>query len=249
MSPKKSPKSASKTAIRSKKTVSSKANLESLFVTKYYEFLLELYTISKSGKTFQFFNIISKHKVSTSIAKVLLNNDYVKATIKNDGYLWVGVKPTKILTVNIIDKLKDLLKKNRTKSDVITTEEKNQSDVEFLEKKYKEACIEIRQLNDSISIHKETILKQNEIIDRLENSEKLNAEIFDQFVRLNIPSEIEILDSIKKRTDFLKYYAESLKLENCTSELMTFKQHNDLNEFYKIKKTWVYRLFKFLTRS
>lgn len=82
-----------------KNTLTSKELL-----TKYYDFLIELYTISRN-QSFVFSEMVTKHKISKSIQTILSKNGFVE----KDGKLWkwVGKKPTKIIVEDILKMLKE----------------------------------------------------------------------------------------------------------------------------------------------
>lgn len=71
---------------------------------KYYEFILELYNISKTD-SFAFSPLISKHKLCRNSQTVLYNGGYVE----KDGkyWIWVANKPTKLTASIILKSIRD----------------------------------------------------------------------------------------------------------------------------------------------
>lgn len=84
--------------------------------TNYYEFLIDLWAITKNEKGFKAFApIIKFHKVNKLISSLLLLNEYVIKDTKTKLYKWNVVKPTKKVATSLHNDIKDLDKTQKAK--------------------------------------------------------------------------------------------------------------------------------------
>lgn len=86
--------------------------------TNYYDFLIDLWAITKNEKGFKAFApIIKFHKVNKAISNYLLSNEWIIKDIKTKLYIWNKNKPTKkdAILIHDIIKQSDVLKKQQSK--------------------------------------------------------------------------------------------------------------------------------------
>ena len=85
--------------------------------TNYYDFLIDLWAITKNEKGFKAFApIIKFHKVNKLISSLLLVNEYVIKDTKTKLYKWDVVKPTKKVATSLHEEIKNLDKTQKAKS-------------------------------------------------------------------------------------------------------------------------------------
>lgn len=85
--------------------------------TNYYDFLIDLWAITKNEKGFKAFApIIKFHKVNKLISSLLLVNEYVVRDPKTKLYKWDVVKPTKKVATSLHEDIKNLDKTQKAKS-------------------------------------------------------------------------------------------------------------------------------------
>lgn len=234
---------AKKAPIKKVKKPLTKMEKTNLLIDKYFNFLMEIYTISKKS-SFTFATYTSKHKVSTSISKVLQEIEWVQKD--GNAYKWVTLKPSKSIAARVIELLREHLKKS--KQDQIAEECSSSEGIESNNEPIIIAATidEIEALNANVEQLKATITnleikvaaQKHEIVEHLETAayfKKLHADETNVYT-----STLCDLNKVVRKSELLSAERDSL-VNDVNALTLACDKHKQL--LTDIKNSWICKLF------
>ena len=91
-----------------------KSHSQQKTVTKYYKALNQLYNEINSDENFVLYKFIRDHRLNSVLKTILTQNNII--VLQNDKYIWNSIKPTREMTLTVLDKINEYTSRHKSKN-------------------------------------------------------------------------------------------------------------------------------------